>query len=210
MSDYIFVHKYCMIYFSCIFHIIKIQNLSPKKNEKREHSKRSINISSCVIKQLENIKHQKCSKIFCMNECGTFSINSFLENDWKIFKMNINLKKKYLHKLVALKVEKIRCIFCYTCNLLYLWKICIVNNMSIENEMWGINISIISVSFYIRTHESIHTCYLRWELFHFLCMCKRTYDNYTLCATLLLAINYCHFLLRMASDIVIRSYQDLD
>ena len=81
--------------------------------------------------------------------------------------MNINLKKKYLHKLVALKVEKIRCIFCYTCNLLYLWKICIVNNMSIENEMWGINISIISVSFYIRTHESIHTCYLRWELFHF-------------------------------------------
>ena len=76
--------------------------------------------------------------------------------------------------------------------------------MSIENEMWGINISIISVSTYIRTYERIHTCYLRWKLFHFLCMCKRTYDNYTLCATLLLAINYCHFLLRMASDIVIR------
>ena len=34
-------------------------------------------------------------------------------------------------------------------------------------------------------------------------MCKRTYDT-ALCATLLLAINYCHFLLRMASDIAIR------
>ena len=63
--------------------------------------------------------------------------------------------------------------------------------------MWGINIR----NKFEYTHTYTH--YLRWTLFHFLCMCKRTYDT-MLCATLLLAINYCHFLLRMASDIVIR------
>ena len=63
--------------------------------------------------------------------------------------------------------------------------------------MWGINIR----NKFEYTHTYTH--YMRWTLFHFLCMCKRTYDT-MLCATLLLAINYCHFLLRMASDIVIR------
>ena len=68
-----------------------------------------------------------------------------------------------------------------------------------SNETCEGSISVISAS--ISTHTNTH--YLRWKLFHFLCTCKRTYDT-TLCATLLLAINYCHFLLRMASDIVIR------
>ena len=53
----------------------------------------------------------------------------------------------------------------------------------------------------------VHTrIYNIWkENYSIFCVCasKRTYDT-TLCATLLLAINYCHFLLRMASDIAIR------